>query len=340
MTQPLTLPTSYWATTLADHTLNCFFGLHNRCAGNDSDNSDSSSLYDKDDNASDASSFRVGVAAQPSALGVAAQPPGGGPPAVGAAAQLHLPVVGAAAASQTPNVGRSASLTTDSQYPVHVMQGLVDALPSQPKARLVEMARGRRPLRVGTFCSGTDNVMWALEGMFSVLSASREISHVAACEHDSKKQEFILQNHKPHHLFVDMEELANNNLQGLDRITQCQRRLPQMDLIVCGFSCKDLSRLNCSRKDKSTIIKDSTGTSGNTFSALTKILQARPPRWVITENVDTLTDLNTSRASNFAQAGRVWGEGLQIGVMAATRACGMCSILERQGCACHGGVQL
>ena len=64
------------------------------------------------------------------------------------------------------------------------------------------------------------------------------------------------------------------------------------DVHVCGFSCKDLSKLNnCwARAERQHILDKGLGTTGRTFAALTSYAASCKPRTLILENVDDLDD--------------------------------------------------
>jgi site-specific DNA-cytosine methylase len=61
---------------------------------------------------------------------------------------------------------------------------------------------------------------------------------------------------------------------------------------VCGFSCRDLSKLNntWSAAERATVLQKQLGTSGKTFAALTNFANKAKPRCMILENVDELDD--------------------------------------------------
>lgn len=83
-----------------------------------------------------------------------------------------------------------------------------------------------------------------------------------------------------------------------ERVAACKRhdrpcKVPErMDVHVCGFSCKDLSKLNTgwNREERDTVLRSGLGTSGRTFAALMNFANTSKPRTMILENVDELED--------------------------------------------------
>ena len=68
--------------------------------------------------------------------------------------------------------------------------------------------------------------------------------------------------------------------------------VPEVDVFVCGVSCKDVSRQN-SRRDRKGLVftqKESTGGSAQTWSGFKSFVSQRMPGLVIFENVDGLED--------------------------------------------------
>ena len=64
------------------------------------------------------------------------------------------------------------------------------------------------------------------------------------------------------------------------------------NLHVCGFSCKELSKLNnnWSPSQKAMVLQKQLGSSGKTFAALTNFASKAKPKITIVENVDGLED--------------------------------------------------
>ena len=105
-----------------------------------------------------------------------------------------------------------------------------------------------------TVCSGIDNVAGVLANWSKLLGAG--LQHVFACEKDPAKQEYISKNSRPLYLFGDIRSLVNATAtEGLPVHT---RRTPvptDVDLLIAGVSCKDLSNLNWQRKAMGNVLK-------------------------------------------------------------------------------------
>ena len=119
-----------------------------------------------------------------------------------------------------------------------------------------------------------------------------------SCEKIKGKQEFIAQvvqtkMQAVHCIFEEMMDLPSgvgpcyhHKAEGTD----CTVSMTG-DVFVCGFSCKDLSRLNNSHSPakRTRILEDGIGSTGGTFQALLgHVRRARPP-CLLLENVDELT---------------------------------------------------
>jgi len=76
--------------------------------------------------------------------------------------------------------------------------------------------------------------------------------------------------------------------------------LPQVDLLVLGTSCKDMSRANpCQHKDSAVLSQQvSRGGSAQTFRGMLSYLQSKCPPLVLFENVDAMDDSKGTDMNN------------------------------------------
>ena len=76
--------------------------------------------------------------------------------------------------------------------------------------------------------------------------------------------------------------------------------LPQVDLLVLGTSCKDMSRANpCQHKDSAVLSQQvSRGGSAQTFRGMLSDLQSKCPPLVLFENVDAMDDSKGTDMNN------------------------------------------
>ena len=185
----------------------------------------------------------------------------------------------------------------------------LDAMPVPAKDFACKHYTAAKRLTVGTMCSGTDVAVWALAAVLATLRSSAGVGgvgvqhlfrHAFVCEIDARKREFLWSCHNPGIVFTDMSDLGETGW-GTDALSGRSDRLPAVDLLIVGFSCKDFSTLN-SRPDKSHILRDSLGTSGSTFQSLVQVLQRQRVPVVITENVPALAHHASEPDSNMAVA--------------------------------------
>ena len=180
---------------------------------------------------------------------------------------------------------------TTSDYNASLARTMVASLGKQSLAFL-EKHLNRAKLSVGTLCSGTDNVLWALSAMCAALPKPPRLVHVAACESDVRKRRFIQQCHRPQILFTDVVPLGDSG-HGCDALSGQVLPFPRCDVLIVGFSCKDFSTLNNrDRAGKARIIEDCLGTSGVTFNGLKGVLGHQQVPLVVTENVAALGHRN------------------------------------------------
>jgi site-specific DNA-cytosine methylase len=151
--------------------------------------------------------------------------------------------------------------------------------------KLKALANGKsRKIRVGTMCSGTDSPILAMRAIAAAMTAAQcgsiEVEHLFSCEFDKEKQRFLKANFPDMGLlFDDVTKLGNK--QALDAISGKMKKVPgQADVIIAGFSCKDLSGMNRNRK-----ALDEMGQSGQTLQGCLDYIAVHRPRMVIFENV-------------------------------------------------------
>merc|ERR1719183_353837 len=104
---------------------------------------------------------------------------------------------------------------------------------------------------------------------------------------DSGKQKFLKANFPDIGLlFEDVTTLGNK--QAMDAISGKMQKVPgQADIIIAGFSCKDLSGMNRNRK-----ALEEMGQSGQTLQGCLDYIATYRPRVVIFENVRNICARN------------------------------------------------
>ncbi|CAJ1339339.1 unnamed protein product, partial [Effrenium voratum] len=149
----------------------------------------------------------------------------------------------------------------------------------------------KQVLRIGTMCSGTDApvlVARALEKELRACGSEVSFQHAFSVEFDAAKQEFLKAN------FPDCPLLFRDCTQmGRKRAFEVLSRQPQpvpgdLDILVAGFSCKDLSFMNSYRKTLQEM-----GQSGSTLRGVLDYAERYRPRLILLENVWAIAKSNS-----------------------------------------------
>ncbi|CAE7534394.1 ngoBIM [Symbiodinium pilosum] len=156
---------------------------------------------------------------------------------------------------------------------------------------LPEALLQKKVLRIGTMCSGTDAPMLvarALERALRPLGSKLGFQHAFSVEYDARKQEFLQAN------FPECPLLFKDCVQmGRKRAWDVLSRKPQpipndLDILIAGFSCKDLSLMNSYRKALQEM-----GQSGSTLRGVLDYAERHRPRLILLENVWAITKSNS-----------------------------------------------
>ncbi|RDW92414.1 hypothetical protein BP5796_01808 [Coleophoma crateriformis] len=154
---------------------------------------------------------------------------------------------------------------------------------------------GNRPLAVGTFCSGTESPILALE-MFAkhigelckksktLNNAQLNVAHKFSFEIVPFKQSYIQTNFEPEELFRDVLDVSvkreGGKIEAITALGSKKTVAGNLDILIAGTCCVDFSNLNVATKSI-----EAGGESGDTFLALRDYCQKSRPRLLITENV-------------------------------------------------------
>lgn len=137
--------------------------------------------------------------------------------------------------------------------------------------------------------SGTESPLVAMNLISECLERSGQsslrVKHAFSCEIEEFKQAFIERNFQPGVMFRDAREFID----GFTATTAYGANVPipgDLDILVAGFVCKDLSYLNSRQKGL-----DDGGESGDTWRALHSYVRRFRPRMVLVENVKASKDL-------------------------------------------------
>jgi site-specific DNA-cytosine methylase len=147
-----------------------------------------------------------------------------------------------------------------------------------------------KPIRIGTACSGTDVAILGIQAIARILNGMFDVEltcvHAWSCEVDEQKQRFLMDQFDLKCLFADLCSLSSSTAVNLK--TNEQEAIPPVDVLVCGFSCKDLSTLKPmanSVGSRDTVLARVVGSSGSTLHGILGFAFAHHPQCIIMENV-------------------------------------------------------
>jgi site-specific DNA-cytosine methylase len=107
------------------------------------------------------------------------------------------------------------------------------------------------------------------------------MNHLFSAEIDVVKQGFIERNYSPSKLFRDVREFIPEDATTATTAYGAEMSIPTgLDILVAGFVCKDISRLNNHQKE----LEDE-GESGDTWNAIYSYTKQATPSIVLIENV-------------------------------------------------------
>ncbi|KAH3990038.1 hypothetical protein HBI26_002010 [Parastagonospora nodorum] len=146
-------------------------------------------------------------------------------------------------------------------------------------------------IKVATMCSGTESPLLAFELFSKALEqsghSSLRVHQKFAAEIEVFKQAFIERNQAPEIIFRDVREFISEDATTAITAYGAEEHIPSgLDVLIAGFVCKDLSRLNTRQKG----LEDN-GESGDTWRAIYAYAKRFRPSIVLLENVKGLSKL-------------------------------------------------
>ncbi|KAF1931765.1 uncharacterized protein M421DRAFT_90003 [Didymella exigua CBS 183.55] len=142
-----------------------------------------------------------------------------------------------------------------------------------------------RSINVATMCSGTESPLLFLQMLSEALDARGEaplrLKHHFSAEIDATKQAYIERNFHPPILFRDVRQLGDEIVDTATTAYGAEEKIPgNLDILIAGFVCKDLSSLNSRKKTV-----DDQGETGDTWRAIYFYVKRFQPGIVLLENV-------------------------------------------------------
>ncbi|KAF1848463.1 uncharacterized protein K460DRAFT_308788 [Cucurbitaria berberidis CBS 394.84] len=158
-------------------------------------------------------------------------------------------------------------------------------------------------INVATMCSGTESPLIALELLSKALEQTGNspihFKHHFSAEIEVFKQAFIERNFQPDILFRDIREFIPEGVTTATTAYGAEVSIPSgIDILIAGFVCKDLSRMNNNGKDL-----DSNGESGDTWRAVYTYVNRFRPGIVLLENVKAKISTWEDVVSRWAKIG-------------------------------------
>lgn len=174
----------------------------------------------------------------------------------------------------------------------------VRKLPNAQKARAKAVMRNGFAMSSACTGSGMAEVVHILMNREFKTNGAVHFS----CEKAAHKRLFVHEVVAPFlnfssHSFGDIASLPNRVAHCFRHEHPCPVSGPcKTNLFVCGFSCKDFSKLSSKWKERQArlrILADSLGTSGHTFGATVNYCKEMQPMFLLLENVDEFDTLNS-----------------------------------------------
>jgi hypothetical protein len=150
---------------------------------------------------------------------------------------------------------------------------------------------GGHQIEVATMCSGTESPLLAFDLLSKALVEAGHppllVHQKFAAEIEVFKQAFIKRNQSPEIIFRDVREFIPEDATTAITAYGAEEPIPSgLDVLIAGFVCKDLSRLNTNQKG----LEDN-GESGDTWRAIYSYAKRFRPSIVLLENVKGLSQL-------------------------------------------------
>ena len=147
-------------------------------------------------------------------------------------------------------------------------------------------------LRVATACSGSDICVLTMEMILcelkDALDIPLEVEHVWSCESEPFKRDFLEHVLDVKRIYADIRSLGCGS--AVNAVTSKEELIPEFDVFIVGWSCKDFSSLKRPTKKQPFdtlpgLLAEGRGTSGVTFHGVLATVAQHRPKAVVMENV-------------------------------------------------------
>lgn len=142
--------------------------------------------------------------------------------------------------------------------------------------------------------------MGVFEHFSQAVGLDVKIEHKFACEKDEQKRAFIAVELNPERIFIDIASLSERL--AYDSLSNEKRRVPLVDVFLCGFSCRSRSSLSSRASQNTDCVQnqDTDTETGYTFDKCFRYIRKASPSWVLLENVRALTQVSDEGATSDA----------------------------------------
>lgn len=187
------------------------------------------------------------------------------------------------------------------------MKEMLDKMTVSQQKLLIDNLNAKTRLEVGSLCSGTELQAFVGSELFKLLRQSGHVDDSIvydtqfACEIDRRKQRWIVDYVHPRLgmkgcVFSDIRVMGKSSSTCIVHSKMCH--VPQrLDIVICGWSCKDLSSCSSKQSAMKSCMPDGEGSTGQTFRGLIAFMTTNRCKVLIGENVDDI--MGTSESKNF-----------------------------------------
>ena len=172
------------------------------------------------------------------------------------------------------------------------IKGMICDASDEIRQRWHQRLSSPQRLRVATACSGSDICVLTMEMILcelkDALGIPLEVEHVWSCESEPFKRDFLEHVLDVKRIYADIRSLGCGS--AVNAVTSKEELIPEFDVFIVGWSCKDFSSLKRPKKKQPFetlpgLLAEGRGTSGVTFHGVLATVAQHRPKAVVMENV-------------------------------------------------------
>ena len=202
-------------------------------------------------------------------------------------------IVGGSSSSSAEVEGGAAPRTVPNNPAALAIRGMICGASDELRQCWHQRLSSPQRLRVATACSGSDVCVLTVEMILHEMKCALNLTglgvdHVWSCESEPFKRNFLEKVMDVKVIFPDIRSLGCGS--AVNAITSKEEPIPEFDLFIVGWSCKDFSSLKRSKKNQPSeslpgLLAEGRGTSGITFHGVLATVSQHRPKAVVMENV-------------------------------------------------------